>query len=207
MGKMPKTARSKSNAGTSDVESGITSLVIKAKNGSTFAFDQLVDMFQQDIFRMVYYRIRSHVDAEDITQEVFIQAFKNLTGLKAVERFRSWLFRIALNRVRDHYRKKRFQALFGRFNEEGAPIQSDIEPNDNPEAVNRLLKRDFWKQVSLFTDKLSRMEREVFLLRFFDQLSIKEIAGVLKKSESTVKTHLYRSLSKFKTEPSLHKLR
>ena len=50
------------------------------------------------------------------------------------------------------------------------------------------------------------MEREVFLLRFFDHLSIKEIAGVLKKNESTVKTHLYRALAKFKKEPAMRKL-
>ena len=50
------------------------------------------------------------------------------------------------------------------------------------------------------------MEREVFLLRFFDHLSITEMAAVLKKSESTVKTHLYRSLKKFKKEPVMRQL-
>jgi RNA polymerase sigma-70 factor (ECF subfamily) len=50
------------------------------------------------------------------------------------------------------------------------------------------------------------MEREVFLLRFFDHLSLNEIAGVLKKNESTVKTHLYRALAKFKKEPAMRQL-
>ena len=51
-------------------------------------------------------------------------------------------------------------------------------------------------------DKLSKMEREVFMLRFFDQLSINEIADVLRKNESTVKTHLYRALNKIKEAAS-----
>ena len=55
-------------------------------------------------------------------------------------------------------------------------------------------------------DKLSKMEREVFLLRFFDHLNLNEIAGVMKKNESTIKTHLYRALAKFRKEPGLRQL-
>ena len=58
----------------------------------------------------------------------------------------------------------------------------------------------------MILEKLPRMEREVFLLRFFDHLSIREIAGVLKKNDSTVKTHLYRALAKFKKEPAMRRL-
>jgi len=50
------------------------------------------------------------------------------------------------------------------------------------------------------------MEREVFLLRFFDHLNINEIAGALKKNKSTIKTHLYRALAKFKKEPEIRQL-
>lgn len=58
----------------------------------------------------------------------------------------------------------------------------------------------------MLLDKLSRLEREVFLMRFMDHLRIVEIAQVLNRSESTVKTHLYRALKKFKDEHALHKL-
>ena len=55
-------------------------------------------------------------------------------------------------------------------------------------------------------DKLSRWEREVFLLRFPDQLGIREIAQILRKSESAVKTHLYRAIEKFRESPELVQL-
>ena len=135
-----------------------------------------------------------------------MQAFKNLSGLKAVDRFRSWLFSIALNRVRDFNRKKRFRALFGAFDDSDEVAQSYAETNDHPEALGNLMIKDFWKQIELLLDKLSRMEREGFLLRFMDHLSIKEISQVLGKSESTVKTHLYRALQKFKREYSILQL-
>ena len=177
-------------------------LVKRAKAGSRSAFTELVDLFQGDIFKMVFYRTRTQMDAEDITQEVFMQAFKKLSGLKKVERFKSWLFTIAINRVRDFSRKKRFRLLF-QPSDAGNDIKSlDTQICDQPEAIDELIKKDFWKQIGLIIDKLSRMEREVFLLRFLDLLSIKEISIVLKKSESTVKTNLYRALVKFRKSSS-----
>ena len=68
----------------------------------------------------------------------------------------------------------------------------------SPQAPNHLERKEFWQQVEKMLDILSRMEKEVFLLRFFDQLSLKEITMALGKNESTIKTHLYRALNKVK---------
>jgi RNA polymerase sigma-70 factor (ECF subfamily) len=184
----------------------LASLVEEARAGSTKAFEQLVGLFQQDVFRMAYYRTRSSMDAEDLTQEVFTKAYRSISSLKEVDRFRSWLFQIALNRIRDFNRKRRFRSLFGVFGDTRETAETPEEALDQPEALDNLMAKDFWKQVELFMDKLPRMEREVFLLRFMDNLSIKEISQTLKKNESTVKTHLYRSISKFKAEYSMHQL-
>ena len=178
--------------------------VEKATDGNRFALEQLADLFQEDIFRMVYYRTQSAMDAEDITQEIFIQAFSNLSGLKSADRFKSWLFTIAVNKVRDYHRKRRLQKFLGPFSDDKEKsIQANPETPENPDALDNLIRQDFWKQVKSLLDRLPRMEREVFTLRFMDHLSIKEISRILKKGESTVKTHLYRALKKFKKEPSM----
>ena len=186
-----------------ETASQVTSLVNQARAGSKSAFEQLVDLFHEDIFRMVYYRTRARMDAEDITQEIFLNAFKSLSKLKKVEQFRIWLIRIGVNRISDFYRKKRVRAIFGAYPDDDNIDQSDITNNNQPEAMNNLLKQEFWKHIGVMLEKLSSMEREVFLLRFMDHLNITEISQVLKRSESTVKTHLYRALKKFRKEPEL----
>lgn len=184
----------------------LVSLVNQAREGNRSAFAQLADRFHKDIFRMVFYRIRSQVDAEDITQDVFLKAYQNIASIKDATKFRGWLFSITLNRIRDFQRKKRFRSLFKMEDEniESHPTEQ-VDP-DQPDALGHVLRKDFWRQIGLILKKLPQMEREVFLLRFFDHLSINEIAGVLKKNESTVKTHLYRALAKFKKEPAMRQL-
>lgn len=189
--------------GQIDASEQTAQLVAKAMSGNRIALERLAGIFHEDVFRMVYYRTRSTMDAEDITQDIFIQAFKNLSRLRSTDRFKSWLFSIAVNRVRDFYRKKRFQQIFSPLTDSGLEDLPNTGSDENPEALDNIMRRDFWKQVELLLDKLSKKEREVFLLRFMDHLSIKEVSQVMKKSESTVKTHLYRALQKFRKEPSI----
>jgi DNA-directed RNA polymerase specialized sigma24 family protein len=90
----------------------VATLVTKAKGGDRWAFEKLMRMFHGEIYRMVYHRIRSPWDAEDVTQDIFLLAYKNLASLKEADRFRCWIFRIAVNRARDFNRRKRLLALF-----------------------------------------------------------------------------------------------
>ena len=173
-----------------------TELVEKARAGNRSAFEQLVGMFHDDIFRMVYYRTRSQMDAQDLTQDIFMQAFRSMSELNSVDRFKSWLFSIAMNRVRDFHRRKKIQRLFSLSSDRQRDDQQELEAKPGP--LDSLISRDFWKKVELTLKEFPAMEREVFILRFMDQLEIKEISQVLKKNQSTIKTHLYRALKKFR---------
>ena len=201
-----KMAPTENNTTTSGTSTQLVSLVKQAIAGNRSAFAQLADRFHDEVYRMVYYRIRSREDAEDIAQDVFLKAYQKISSVKDAARFRGWLFSIALNRIRDVQRKKRFRSLF-KVSDENIESHPPVETDsDEPEALDQVLKTDFWRQIGLILNKLSRMEREVFLLRFFDHLNINEIGRVLKKNESTVKTHLYRALAKFKKDPTIRQL-
>lgn len=182
----------------------VAQLARSAREGNRYAFEQLADMYSRKVFRMVYSRTRSRMDAEDITQEVFLKAFVKIPGLKDPERFGTWLFTIARNRVLDHMRRKRLKNLIFKEPDPEMPNDGmDSLAHDNPGALEEVMRRDFWMRVEKFSVKLSRWEREVFYLRFMDHLGIREISEVIQKNESTVKTHLYRALAKFKKENAL----
>jgi RNA polymerase sigma-70 factor, ECF subfamily len=180
----------------------VVSIAKKAIEGHRASFEELINIFQGEIFRMIFYRTRSRFDAEDLTQEVFLKAFKNIHILKNADRFRSWLFGIAVNCVRDFHRKKQFLGFFEAFSRDSSQEEQNNEKSpDTP--PDHLMNKEFWQHVKNLSSRLSSLEREVFFLRFMDHLSIKEISHALNKNESTVKTHLYRSLSKFKEDSEL----
>lgn len=191
-----------------DFDYQISELVEKAKNGNNDSLEHLVNLFQKDIFHMVYCRTSSQVDAEDLTQDIFIKMIKSLPKLKEIDRFRPWLFRIALNCVRDFHRKKYFFNFFSSPHEEDEEKEGlekeMMDNNSNPEML--LMQKEFWRQFNRFNDTLSKWEKEVFTLRFIDDLGIREIAEILKKSESSVKTHLYRAIKKFKQNSEFQEL-
>jgi len=191
-----------------DRKSQTAILAEMAVEGSQNAFDQLVDLYYNRIFKMVYYRIRSDMDAEDVTQEIFTQAFKNIKKLKDFSLFNSWLFSIAVNKVKDFQRKKRFTSLFGMFPDKKVENDQEYEHEAGAESgpLEIVIRQNFWTQFESILNRLSYLEKEVFLLRFLDQLGLKEISVALKKNESTVKTHLYRALKKIKDDGSVKML-
>ena len=169
----------------------------EAKKGSVEAANDIVSLLQKEVFRMIFYRTFSREDAEDLTQEVFIKMFKSIKKLNDVEKIRPWVFSIALNRVRDFKRWKSIETLFGRSDDELRKLSGDSNPGINMERMEIL------KNIQRFTAALPKGEQDVFMLRFIDQLRLAEISTILKKSESTVKTQLYRTINKFREDSTL----
>lgn len=181
-------------------------LVLAAQRGDQSAFSELARQYQGPVYRLAFYRTRSQADAEDITQDVLIQALRSLHRLREADKFKPWLFSIATNRIRDFRRRGRFRSLFDSLlggAGDDPQREEEAEPSGPQEELER---RDFWKQVGGALDRLPHMEREVLVLRFFEQMEIKEIADALGKGESTVKTHLYRALKKFQTDEAVRGL-
>lgn len=145
---------------------------------------------------MVYARVQSRADAEDIVQDVFLKAYNSLATLRSHELFKAWLYRIAVNKVNDFRRRQRFASLFS-FGEK--EMEYD-HPDTSPDSFDHLAGKQFWERINKFLKGLPALQQEVFRLRFLDHLNIQEIAVTLGRSESAVKTHLYRAIEKFKKE-------
>jgi RNA polymerase sigma-70 factor (ECF subfamily) len=187
-------------AATGPDNQAILDLVEEARAGKRAAFAQLVELFQRDIYLMVYYRTRSRMDSEDLTQEVFLKAFKGLERLRDASRFRPWLYSIAVNRVRDFHRRRLWMGMLGLS---AGPQEADDvyeEVDSDPGPLDQILRREFWDEINRASQRFSRSEREVFYLRFLDHLNVREIAETLEKSEGTVKSLLHRALLKLRDE-------
>lgn len=181
----------------------VESLAIMAKQGDRTAFDRLVNHFWEDMVRMTYYRTQSSMEAEDLAQEIFIKAFSSLKSLKNPASFKPWLYRIAVNKVNDFHRKQKLMRIFRPSAGDEAGGLPEEARDQTASALDRVMREEFWGQVKEFCNSLAPKEREVFTLRFMDQLTIAEIAGALGRSQSAVKTHLYRAVAKFQKKPSL----
>lgn len=195
-------AETKPQSGTGNANQ-VTALVDRARTGDRSAFEELMLLYQAEIYRLVFFRTRSRMDSEDLIQDIFLAAFRYLPQLKDSDRFRPWLYRIAVNRVRDFHRKKKFLAFFGISEERDESDPTDVASHNVPGALDKVIRDEFWSHVRQLSKRFSPMEREVFSLRFVDNLNLREIAQVLKKSESAVKTHLYRAIKKFKEDAAL----
>jgi RNA polymerase sigma-70 factor (ECF subfamily) len=180
---------------TKNIPLEIAALVEKARGGNRASFQELVRVFQEDIYRLAYYRTFSQMDAEDLTQDVFEQAYRKMDSLNDPQRFRAWLYSIAVNRCNDFLRRRKYLALLQMRTAQEQDVM-DTDKNMNNSYNDRIEKKRFWQQVKAMLHKLSAMERQVFTLRFMDHRNINEIAVILDRNESTIKTYLYRALGK-----------
>jgi RNA polymerase sigma-70 factor (ECF subfamily) len=187
-----------------DTDTRVPRLVEQGRQGNNAALEQLIEHFYGDIFRMVFLRVPVRMDAEDVTQDVFAQMIKSLARLKEPEKFKSWLFRLALNRVRDFHRRKRIAFFFGSNIEKEA--DTNVAESRTTDPLSTMMQEEFQGRFREFSKSLPTWEREFFILRFMDNFDIREITQILNKNENTVKTHLYRALKKFKNNSRLHAL-
>ena len=199
---VPEGERGRESVLSKDRDQKVSALVDAARSGDGACLEELISLHHPEIFRMVYSRTGSRMDAEDLTQEIFIKMSKGLSRLRDPARFRGWLYLIAVNRVRDFHRKKRLLSFF--VSQTALKEKEPVATTPNP--ARQIMEKEFWHRFYGLTRKMPLMEREVFTLRYLDQLGIKEIAETLKKSESTVKTHLYRALKKFRRASELRAL-
>jgi RNA polymerase sigma-70 factor (ECF subfamily) len=145
----------------------------------------LVAAFSPLLYRIAFSIVRSRADAEDIVQETFIRVIEDRARFAGVHEPRPWLVRIAWNLALDRVRRITPVSL---DEELAAALTSPQQPADAALAEARRLA-----QVLAAVDCLPQREREVLLLAALEELTTAEIAAVLKKSESSVRSLLFRA--------------
>lgn len=196
----------KPSNGAVETDSGLTRAVGAAASGDQVAFERIVAHYRPALFRFFRPGTANDHDADDLCQDVLMQAFSKLNTLKDLDKFRPWLFKIAVNRQRQYYRWRRVRSWLSYTDQpEPGPTSADLRPRQT-DSLDDYLRGEFWSQVKDFVDRLSLREREAFNLRFLQDMNITEIAAVLGINSGTVKTHLHRAIAKFRGDERLTRL-
>ena len=168
-----------------------------AQQGNTHAFRQLFEENKRRVFSLAFQYTKNKEDAEDILQETFIKAYNSLHKFKAQEdtNFSSWLYRIGINASIDHLRKNKMKKD-NYIDSDQLPSISSDEGFSQPEHATRI--KEIRTKLDLTLNKLPKGQRMVFILRHYQQLSVKEIANYMKCSEGSVKKQLFRAFQMIK---------
>ena len=173
-------------------------LIASAKNGDTRAFEQLVRIHQGIALRVAYLVVRDPSEAEDVTQDAFVKAYRSLDRFRAEAPFRPWLLRIvrneALNQVRST--KRRETLALRAIND---PVSGDAAPS--PEA--EVMSEDESGRLLALIEDLPDRYRSVIVHRYLLGLSEEETSKILGLPTGTVKSRCSRALERLRSSLAL----
>ena len=189
-----------------DRKADILLLVQKSKKGDLDAFGELIRLYQEKAYGLAFSFLHNPTDAEDISQEAFLQAFKKLQSFDGSGSFGAWLLTIVANRSKNkiRWKKIRERLTFSLDEPSGDPDRED-QPRFQPADTDRRSDPSAHADASWQTQKLSRSmdrlsprQRTAIELKFIQGYKISEVAGLMGLSEGTVKTHIFRGLESLK---------
>jgi RNA polymerase sigma-70 factor (ECF subfamily) len=178
-----------------DVSLDESELVERAKRGDVSAYEQIVERYQEPVFRAAYLVTRSAADAQEAAQDAFVKAYAALGRFRSGSPLRPWLMQIAVNESRNRLRAAgRREALALR-----AAAERQAEGADpSPEAA--VLTAERRRALLAAVDRLREEDRLVISCRFFLDLSERETADVLGWRHGTVKSRLSRALERLRAD-------
>ncbi|MBN1769075.1 MAG: RNA polymerase sigma factor [Prolixibacteraceae bacterium] len=167
-------------------------LIKRLKQNDERAFRELVDEYQQMVFSVCLGIVHSSDDADDVVQEVFIDAFRSVHKFRADSKISTWLYRIAVNKslnfIRDNKRRRFFQSI-------GAVDSPDIadEQHQSEMPYHSMVEKERAEILHKAVDALPAKQRTAFVLSKYEDLSYAEIAEVMNTSIASVESLLFRA--------------
>ncbi|WP_283153456.1 sigma-70 family RNA polymerase sigma factor [Guptibacillus hwajinpoensis] len=146
---------------------------------------ELIDDFAEQIKRLAYTYVKNWAVADDITQEVFISCFKNIEHFRGESSYKTWLFKITVNRCKDYLKSKWFRSM--------VPFRGDEKVEVAASLDEILVQKSEGEEISQKVLSLSVKYREVIILFYYEDLGLQEIEELTGIKTETVKTRLRRA--------------
>ncbi|HTL47739.1 MAG TPA: sigma-70 family RNA polymerase sigma factor [Verrucomicrobiae bacterium] len=177
-------------------------LIAQFQAGRESAFDELVKRHMEKAVQLARTVCGNYEDAKDISQEAFVKAYHALKNFKGEAQFSTWFYRILMNSAKDYLRKKKRLRLADWDDAQSKDHFLESVASPEPGPAGSALLSEFERQVTAAIEKLPFQQQWIFILRFLEGFSLKEIAQATGLAEGTVKAALHFGMKKFKAEIS-----
>jgi RNA polymerase sigma-70 factor (ECF subfamily) len=171
-------------------------IMLRVKGGDQSAFDYLVEKYRRPMVSFMYRMARNAAVAEDLAQEVFLRVYRSRETYEASAKFTTWLYRIATNLAVNHARDSRHERpeVTVSLDEPDEETGTTFElPDGSLTAEQAMLRRERLLAIRLKVEALPEQQRLAVIMHKYQQMDYKQIAEVLKKSESATKSLLFRA--------------
>jgi len=165
-------------------------LVKEFLDGNEIAFKKLVDKYSQKIYWHARGMLNNHFDADEVTQEVIIVLYKKLYTFNFNSSLYTWIYRITYTRTLNFIRKKKVKEFFSISDEKYDNLKSENDIQNNFE------QKDEIEKIEKVLQKISIKQREVFIMKNFEEMSYKEISEITGKSIGGLKANYFHALKK-----------
>ena len=163
-------------------------LVEEFLNGNEEAFNLIVRKFRQKIYWFARRMLGNHSDADEVTQEVLITLFEKLHTFKFESSLLTWIYKITHSKTLNLIRKQKVRQYFS--------LDKIYDKQDTDDVIKNFEDKEKLNNVIKYLEKIPPKQREIFVLRHFEELSYKEIAEVTNKSVGTLKANYFHALKK-----------
>jgi len=181
-------------------------LIDRAQQGEMEAFRELVERSKINVYRLAYDLTGNRHDAEDLSQDVFVKAYRSLRLFRGDAKWSTWLYRITVNAAMDRKKTKAQKYLTYHDPSAGEKDDQELMPHDPEPSPDRLTDAGLIRgNIERALEALSAKERSVFVLRHYHDLSLRQIAETMGISEGTVKSFLFRAIRRLRKSLDFYK--
>lgn len=165
------------------------SLLKRAKNGDKDAFNLMVIKYQPRIMSVLYGFLKTHSDAEDLTQQTFIKAWTNLEKFRGDSSFYTWIYRIAINLAKNYIKKPstQFEKTSISIDEHHYDLPEDLDP------LSVLSSNQLKTELDTFISSMPEKLKTAFVLREYEGKSYEEIASITDCPIGTIRSRIFRA--------------
>ena len=174
-------------------------LVDRCRRGDKDAFARLMRLYEKQIYNYTYRMLGSEEEAEDLTQDIFVAAYRGIRGFRGEAKFSTWLYRIALNQTRNRIKylsRRHYFARQARRAEPGSGLAAEHPEyiaDDAPSPEQWIMSKDLASKAQECLNQLAHQARQILVLRDVQGFSYEELSEMLSLNLGTVKSRLHRA--------------